>query len=241
MSKGIVAAFVLAVGLLAGLPAQASVIYTSRSSTITGFSCPSGGDCVEQTQTSTDLSPFSGSLAVPSDPDHWSSYRVSQQSALTANQITVNMSAFKAQYDRDWSLFDLQFTVDAPTSFTMSGEFGHSWSSGDALISLTGPSTFGIADISCGGSGDYNSCRYSNENPFPPPYSVTTLAPGLYELLITASNTGMDYMGDASTSSANFTMTFAPTVPIPAAVWLFVTGLLGLRRWLPKGSAAATT
>jgi len=34
-------------------------------------------------------------------------------------------------------------------------------------------------------------------------------------------------------------MTFAPTVPIPAAVWLFVTGLWGLRRWLPEGPAAA--
>jgi len=155
MSKGFVAVSLLAVGLLAGLPAQASVIYTSRSSTITGFSCPSGGDCVEQTQTSTDLSAFSGSLSVPSDPDHWSSYRVSQQSTLTANQITVNMSAFKAQYDRDWSSFDLQFTVDAPTSFTMSGELGHSWSSGNALISLTGPSTFGIADVNCFGQGDY--------------------------------------------------------------------------------------
>jgi len=155
MSKGFVAVSLLAVGLLAGLPAQASVIYTSRSSTITGFSCPSGGDCVEQTQTSTDLSAFSGSLSVPSDPDHWSSYRVSQQSTLTANQITVNMSAFKAQYDRDWSSFDLQFTVDAPTSFTMSGELGHSWSSGNALISLAGPSTFGIADVNCFGQGDY--------------------------------------------------------------------------------------
>jgi len=122
--EGICRVSLLAVGLLAGLPAQASVIYTSRSSTITGISCPSSVDCVSQTQTSTDLSPFSGSLSVPSDPDHWSSYRVSQQSMLTANQITLNMSAFEAQYDQDWSSFDLQFTVDAPTSFTTSGDLG---------------------------------------------------------------------------------------------------------------------
>ena len=48
-------------------------------------------------------------------------------------------------------------------------------------------------------------------------------------------------MGGSSTSRANFTMTFTPTVPIPAAVWLFVTSLLGLRRWLPKGFVATTT
>jgi hypothetical protein len=74
---------------------------------------------------------------------------------------------------------------------------------------------------------------------FPPPYSTKTFAPGLYDLLVTASDTGPDYMGQDSPSSANFTITFAPTVPIPAAVWLFVTGLLGLRRWLPKGSVAS--
>jgi len=106
---------------------------------------------------------------------------------------------------------------------------------------LTGPSTFGIADINSNGLGDFNSCTYSNQTGFPPPYSVTTLAPGLYELLVEASNTGQDYLGGSSTNSANFTMTFTPTVPIPAAVWLFVTGLLGLRRWFPKGSFATTT
>ena len=89
-------------------------------------------------------------------------------------------------------------------------------------------------------SGDFNSCSYSNKSGFPAPYSTTTLAPGLYELLVNASNTGEDYLGGPGTSRANFTMTFAPTVPIPAAVWLFVTSLLGLRRWFPKGFAAAT-
>jgi len=47
--------------------------------------------------------------------------------------------------------------------------------------------------------------------------------------------------GAGGPTTANFTMTFAPTVPIPAAVWLFVTGLWGLRRWLPKSSVAVAT
>ena len=162
-------------------------------------------------------------------------------STITANKVTVSMSADKQGYDTTSSSFDLHFTVDTSTNFTMSGNLGYWFSSGSAQISLSGPSTFGFADINCGTSGDFNHCSYSNQSGFPPPFSTTTLAPGLYDLLVTARDTGPDYLGGGGGSSANFTMTFAPTVPIPAAMWLFVTGFLGLRRWLPKGSVAATT
>jgi hypothetical protein len=240
MSKGIVAVSLLAVGLLAGLPAQASVIYTSRSSTVSGYCGPQVVGCTPYSQTSTDFSHFSADLS-GSDPGNTDSshYQVSQQSTLAQNQITVSMSAYKHGFDSAFSSFDLHFTVDAPTSFTMSGNLSYLLFSGDTQISLTGPSSFGFADVSCGMTGEFNSCRYSNQSGFPPPYSTTTLAPGLYELLVTASNDGPDYMGGSSTSTANFMMTFTPTVPIPAAVWLFVSGLLGLRRWLPKSAVAA--
>jgi len=237
MAKGILAASWLAVGLLAGLPAQASVIYTSRSSTITGSSCQLSSGCTTQTQSSTDFSPFSASLSVPFETDS-SGYSVSQQSTITANTVTVSMTADKHYLDSSSSSFDLHFTIDTPTDFTMSGFAGYWYSSGSAQVSLSGPSTFGFDDVNCGPFGGFDSCNYSNQG-FPSPDSTRTLAPGLYDLLVTASDTGPDYMGRDSPSSANFTITFAPTVPIPAAVWLFVTGLLGLRRWLPKGSVAS--
>jgi len=240
VSKKIIATSMLAAGLLAGLPAQASVIYTSRSSTITGSSCQLTQVCATQTQSSTDFSPFSGNLSVPTDPNTGSSYAVSQQSTITANTVTVSMSANKQWYDSSSSSFDLHFTVDTPTDFTMSGDIGYWYSSGLAKISLTGPSTFGLDDVSCSVFGNYDSCHYSNHGGvYPSPDSTTTLAPGLYDLLVTALDYGPDYPGGGGPTTANFTMTFAPTVPIPAALWLFVSGLLGLRRWLPKSSVAA--
>jgi len=231
MAKGFVAVSLLAVGLLAGLPAEASVIYTSRTSTVFGNCGQQVVGCTSYSQTSTDFSPFSASFSGP-DPGNTDSsqYQVSQQSTLAQNQVTVTMSAYKQGFDSASSSFDLHFTVDTPTDFTMSGKIGYWYWTTSAAIDLSGPTHFGLFDVTCSSSGDYNTCNYSNQF-WIPPDSVKTLSPGDYELRVTAAGGGADYMGGGRNATANFTMTFAPApVPVPAAVWLFASGLLGLRR-----------
>jgi len=115
MIRKTILASALVMGIVAGMPVHASVIYTSRTSTVSGSACQLASPCVTQSQTSTDLAPFSATLSVP--VHEFSNYSVSQQSTLTPNQISVDMSAYQSGYDSVFSSFELDFTVDQPTRF----------------------------------------------------------------------------------------------------------------------------
>jgi hypothetical protein len=64
-------------------------------------------------------------------------------------------------------------------------------------------STFGLDEVSCSVFGNYDSCHYSNHGGvYPSPDSTTTLAPGLYDLLVTALDYGADYPGGGQQRSS---------------------------------------
>ena len=228
MSKQIVAALALLVGFLQAVPTNASVVYTSRTSTLSLSQCSVPGSCTTQTQSVSDFSPLSATLTASGGD----STSVSQQSQLTDNSISVNLSAFKSGIDFDSTSFKVDFTLDTATNVTFKGYYSFLVSSTTSSLQLTGPTgpAFGVADVSCGMSGPYNNCTYSNETVYPPPFSTKSLAPGAYELYLTAAGFGEDYMGDGVSGTADFTLSFAP-VPIPAAGWLLSSALAGLS-WL---------
>ena len=229
MSKQIVAALALLVGLSQTVPTNASVVYTSRSSTLSLTQCSVPGSCTTQTQSVSDFSPLSATLtAIGGDTSS-----VSQQSQLANNAISVNLNAFETGYDFDSTSFKVDFTLDTATNVTFSGYNSYLYLSSSSSIQLTGPTGFGETDVFCGMSGAYSTCTYSNNSFFPPPYSTKSLAPGAYELYLTAAATGPEYMDESGAGgSADFTLSFAP-VPIPAAGWLLSSALAGLS-WLAR-------
>jgi hypothetical protein len=226
----VVASLVLLVGLSQAVTTSASVIYTSRTSTLSLSQCQIGGSCTTQTQSVSDFSPLAATLTASGGD----STSVSQQSQLATNSISVNLSAFKTGVDFDSTSFKVDFTLDTATNVTLSGYDSYLYGGTTSSIALTGSSgsVFGIADVTCGMSGPYSSCTYSNETVLPPPYSTKSLAPGAYELYLTAEGYGEPYMGNGVVGDANFTVSFAP-VPIPAAGWLLSSALGGLA-WLTR-------
>ena len=229
MSKQIVAVLALLVGLSQAAPTNASVVYTSRSSTLSLTQCPDpNSSCTTQTQSVSDFSPLSATLTASGGD----SSSVSQQSQLANNAISVNLNAFETGYDFDSTSFKVDFTLDTATNVTFSGYSSYLYLSSTSSIELTGPTGFGETDIFCGMSGAYSTCTYSNNSIFPPPYSTKSLAPGAYELYLTAAATGPEYMDSGVSGSASFTLSFAP-VPIPAAGWLLSSALGGLA-WLVR-------
>ena len=229
MSKQIVAILALLVGLSQAVTTNASVVYTSRSSTLSLTQCPDPtSSCTTQTQSVSDFSPLSATLTA-SGGDGSS---VSQQSQLADNSISVTLSASKFGLDRDSTSFKVDFTLDTATSVTFSGDNSYLPNSSTSSIELTGPTGFGTEDVSCATAGPYNACTYSNIGVYPSPYSTQSLAPGAYELYLTASSAGPNYLNDGVDGYANFTLSFAP-VPIPAAGWLLSSALGGLA-WLAR-------
>ena len=224
MYNKVVVASIVALGALAALPAQASIIYTGRTSTLSGNHCDGDSPCVAQSRSSTDLNDFSATLSAgPTGPTQ-SQYSVSQQSTLTPNQISVSINANTTGLDVAQSSFEVDFTVDTPTSFSITGNTRWRFNNGNTDIHLEGPTTLGFGSSTCQDSGSTNSCTYSN-NPTPGSIAPTVLSDGAYKLFVSASNN--DSSGSNIPSVANFKMTFAP-VPLPAAAWLLVSGLLGM-------------
>lgn len=231
MFKQIVAALALLAGLSQAVPTNASVIYTSRTSELSLTQCSTpNSSCTTQTQSVSDFSPLSATLTASGGD----STSVSQQSQLTADSISVNLSAFKTGLDIDSTSFKVDFTLDTATNVTFSGYNSYLYLGTTSSIALTGSggSVFGIADVTCGMSGPYSNCTYSNQTIFPPPYSTKSLAAGAYELYLTAEGSGQPYMGSGVSGDANFTLSFAP-VPIPAAGWLLSSALGGLA-WIVR-------
>ena len=234
MCKRIFASLALLIGLLQAVPTVASVIYTSRTSSLSLAQCSGPGpSCTTQTQSVSDFSPLSATLTASGGD----SSSVSQTSQLTDNSISVNLSAIKTWVDFDSTSFKVDFTLDTTTNITFSC-FNSFFDGGtSSSIQLTGPAggVFGIADVTMGMSGPYTTFTYSNDNfysPYPPSYSTKSLAPGAYELYMTAAGYGQPYMGYPTSGDANFTLSFAP-VPIPAAGWLLSSALAGLA-WLAR-------
>ena len=231
MSKRIFASLAILIGLLQTVPTNASVIYTSRASSLSLSQCSGPGSCTTQTQSVNDFSPLSATLTASGGD----SSSVSQTSQLGNNSIAVNLSAYKTGIDDLASTsFKVDFTVDTTTNITFSGSDSSFYTGSTSSIQLTGASgnVFGETDVTCGMSGPYDTCTYSNNSVFPPPFSTKSLAPGAYELYMTAAGYGQPYMGYPTSGDANFTLSFAP-VPIPAAGWLLSSALAGLS-WLAR-------
>lgn len=232
MSKRIFASLAILIGLLQTVPTNASVIYTSRASSLSLSQCSAPGSCTTQTQSVSDFSPLSATLTASGGD----SSSVSQTSQLGDNSISVNLSAYKTGIDDFASTsFKVDFTLDTTTNITFSGSDSSLYTGSTSSIQLTGASgnVFGETDVTCGMSGPYSTCAYSNNSVFPPPFSTKSLAPGAYELYMTATGYGQPYFLDPGVSgNANFTLSFAP-VPIPAAGWLLSSALAGLA-WLAR-------
>ena len=219
----------LLLGVLISSHANASVVYTARSSTIGVSDCPGLTPCTGQSQGTTSLNPFSAMLSV----NDAGVATAAQQSTLSANAISVNMSVSQSEENMASSSFQVDFVLDTATSFTISGSSSFLVGAGSAEVALTGPtsltSPFGVGISSCGQSGMAESCIYSNTT-FPAPISVQTLNPGAYSLVVSASATGPEAFGPGG-DSAQITLSFAPSpVPIPAsgALLLSALGMLGL-------------
>jgi hypothetical protein len=219
----------LLLGVLFSSHANASVVYTARSSTIGVSDCPGLTPCTGQSQGTTSLNPFSAMLSV----NDAGVATAAQQSTLSANAISVNVSVSQSEENMASSSFQVDFVLDTATSFTISGTSSFLVGAGSAEVALTGPtsltSPFGVGISSCGQSGMAESCIYSNTT-FPAPISVQTLNPGAYSLVVSASATGPEAFGPGG-DGAQITLSFAPSpVPIPAsgALLLSALGMLGL-------------
>ena len=229
MSTRLVAAWILATGIAAAAPVHASVIYTNRSSSVSATHCPLVGPCSTQTQSSTNLSPFSVSFTSPDDGSG-SVVRASQQSYLNQVQISVNMSAHTQGLDSANSTLEVDFTLDTPTTYSISGHSSYLTQSSSGDVEFSG---FGFGDASCTTSGMFTNCNYDNSFL----WSNKTLAAGAYRLFVIASTYGPDFSGSGVGADASFTMTLVPAaVPLPATVWLLLSGLLSLRRFSQSGS-----
>ena len=157
-----------------------------------------------------------------------------QQSTLSANSISVDVSASQSEFNLASSSFQVDFTLSTATSFTISGSSSFLFGAGSAEFTLTGPtsltSTFGVGISSCEQSGEFENCTYSNTSNDGPP-AVQTLNPGAYSLYVNASATGPEQFGGVGRDSAEITLSFAPSpVPVPASGALLVSalGMLGL-------------
>jgi hypothetical protein len=219
----------LLLGVLFNSHAEASVVYTDRSSTISVSDCPGLTPCTGQSQGTTSLNPFSAMLSV----NDAGVATAAQQSTLSANSISVNLSVSQSEENIASSTFQVDFVLDTATSFTISGSSGFIFGAGSADVTLTGPtsltSPFGIGISSCGQFGMTESCTYSNTT-YGAPLNVQTLNPGAYSLYVSASATGPEEVGTGG-ASADVTLSFAPSpVPIPASGTLLLSalGMLGL-------------
>jgi hypothetical protein len=228
----IVALCALLVGSFLLGPARASVIYTSRTSTVSIMECgnlpagcfPGQPGFSTVTQSATDLNPFSASLSSAFFPDY---IYATQQSQISGNTITVSLTAGGEYESTATSSFDLTFVLDTPTDFALSGrrDDGAPIDPSRTDIRLSGPTLLGVADVNCQSTpGDH--CTYNNQNPYPYPYSAKTLSPGTYTLDAFAS--GGNGSG-AGSGFASLTLSLTP-VPLPAAMLLLgsALGMLGL-------------
>jgi hypothetical protein len=193
---------------------HASVIYTSRTSSITAIVCDSGGaNCSTQQVTDTSFDSFSQSVGNQS-----SSGYASQQSQLGQSGIAVTMFASQYGYTQNASSsFAVSFTVDTPMSFTFGGRDFYQLNEGTAQITSNLPCSYPVY---------YCSSEQQQGNTVDDTVgSPGILQPGAYTLFVKAIADGPPYMGnDPPTSGATVNLSLAP-VPLPPSGILLGAGL----------------
>ncbi len=196
MFRKILTTSLIVIGVMTLSPAEASAVYTAHTSSISANSCNSS-PCTEQLKSSSDFGPFSASFAP--DPKTPKAYPVSRQSSLITNRVTMSMSSYKQGLIRAGSSFELDFNVDAPTDFSMSGDLSCQYSAGIAQISLTGTgTTLELLDFKCPSSRKtqtplIGTCPAGRRS-IPP---VRWLR-GDYELFVSATEDESNYISNPS-------------------------------------------
>ena len=239
-SKAVLAA--LTINLMGlGHTANAAVVLLSEFRTVStnaSVSTPVGSDSASTSRNSLgDFADFDESVATDLSLEDASANATAQQSSQIS---TTSISAFGAAtasaeiitFDPFFSTnanangntnLSMDFQVDTQQLFDLSGV---------VLSSVFGGFSFGQADVSLRSQDGSFNISFStpffdgNETPFD---LSGTLFPNIYTLSANA-NIDADAFGEGAVSGAAlFSLDFnVAAVPIPAAAWLFGSGLLGL-------------
>lgn len=144
-----------------------------------------------------------------------------QNTTLTSDTMSGNGSTY-AGYDAQFygaeatSVFSVTFSVDRLTDFWLTGFLDTNWYFGSQLymeLSENGASMYAYTDSDALNIG---------VNPFS--FDGQFVPGSTYQLLLYSFASESDYYNE----TWDFDLTTAPVVPVPAAAWLFVTGLAGL-------------
>ena len=224
-----------------GHTANAAVVLLGEFRTVStsaSVSTPVGSDSASTSRNSLgDFADFDESVATDLSLEDASANATAQQSsqisttsisasgAATASAETTAFDPFfftSANANGNTNL-SVDFQVDAPQLFDLSGVVSSSVFSGF---------TFGQANVSLRSQdGSFNisfSTPFSDDNTTPFDLSGT-LFPNIYTLSANADIGANAFGEEAVSGSADFSLDFNVTaVPLPAAVWLFGSGLLGL-------------
>ncbi len=239
-SKSVLAA--LSISLMGlGHTANAAVVLVNEFRSVSAnanVSTPVGSDSVSASRNSLgDFSDFDESVEVDLTLEDASANATAQQmSRITTTSISASGAATASA---EVTAFDPMFFTNASANANtnMSVDFEVTTAqlfdlSGAVSSSDFGGFSFGQADVSL--RSQDGSFNLSFSTPFfdghATPFDLSgTLFPNIYTLSANA-NISADAFGiEASSGTADFTVDFkVSAVPIPAAAWLFGSGLLGL-------------
>lgn len=229
--SGLFVAAVLAC-LCGAAPAQAAVIFLQRSSLLiaSGMICqpPWAEECLGSARDGTDsFDPYSNSIAFQA-PDGVITATARQQSILDPNRIFVDSRADTAAGLPPYigvgrSLFAVQFELDLPALFTLTGESANYYDAGSSMIRLTGPGTNISAGYSGGDSIEFFRVAESGVLPV-----------GRYTFIVNAI--GGDGPRGNAFAFAMAELNLTP-VPLPGAAVLFLSAGLGLMAWQRRRTA----
>ena len=144
-----------------------------------------------------------------------------QSTALTSSNMSGNGSTY-AGYDamlygaEATSVFSVTFAVDQLTDFSLNGFLDTNWWFGSQLfveLRENGAYMFSYTDSDALDLG---------VNPFS--FGGQFVQGNIYQLYLSSFSSDSDYYNE----TWNFNLTTTPAVPVPAAVWLFASGLVGL-------------
>jgi hypothetical protein len=250
MTKEYTRSFILYLGPVLGtliccfasMPAVAALLYTDASREL--FALASADQVPSGPESDIDNPPpitssgtvplFDDSLSVAAEVSGSSSSASSTQFSLLAPTGVQSSGSFSAVAESDIAgnfIAGGQATNEFVVNFSNSG-------GADLPFTLTGTiENFDAADgmsgsISLTGTGGVNASATVTDGSDSFDFSGVFLPGGIYELRVIIQGrsyaSGPDPFGDqfqSSSGSYNFALT---TVPVPAAVWLFGSGLLGL-------------
>lgn len=144
-----------------------------------------------------------------------------QSTALTSSTMAGNGSTY-AGYDamsygaEATSVFSVTFSVDRLTDYSLTGHLDTNWYFGSQLyaeLRENGASIFSYTDSDALNLG---------VNPFS--FSGQFLQGNTYQLYLYSFSSESDYYYE----TWDFNLTTTPAVPVPAAAWLFASGVAGL-------------